>query len=479
MNPFLAKPLKKVQGQGPPQLKNSSQEHRPSKYMNPPKNVKASNAEKKAMNEIQKIRNQSPRDKNAKSNNINVINRFKEEEANPKTEKVFESELNKEEKPVELKKEKQANQIKQENTNSKYFANNKKNNINSNLKVETNINFLIPFDSSKLHFNNNDEVLEYLKNKIKEGSIKNVIQKLELKKNDFTGFTLSKKNLGYTIYEIEMEDDIEKINETIKKQRVEIKNKPIEIRYIGIGPLKKDKDNVVEEKKNATKNNDSLIQAMKKKTLERIEKNDAKKNEKVNNEIKNLQNKIGKQKEELKNAENEKDFMFKNKTTAKSQNKLDSSSVDNRRQSGVKKGELKYSNTKKEEEEVVPEVLKKKISTEESQRKMSRAYVRFKKAFGNQKEDEKAGEKDRKAPEKSEKIASIAEILKEHIIKPLAEIQEENDLTKPRAGSVGIRQIKIDRGGGERKEEGVAQILQNIPVQKKNVKKPKMAAFVQ
>lgn len=476
MNPFLAKPLKKVQGQGPPQFKNSSQEHRPSKYMNPPKNVKPSNAEKKAMNEIQKIRNQSPRDKNAKSNNINVINRFKEEDTNPKLEKVSESGLNniKEENPVELKK---ANQIKQENTNSK-FANNKKNNVNSNLKVETNINFLIPFDSSKLHFNNNDEVLEYLKNKIKEGSIKNIIQKLELKKNDFTGFTLSKKNLGYTIYEIEMEDDIEKINETIKKQRVEIKNKPIEIRYIGVGPLKKDKDNVVEEKKNATKNNDSLIQAMKKKTLERIEKNDAKKNEKVNNEIKNLQSKIGKQKEELKNAENEKDFMFK-KSTAKSQNKLDSSSVDNRRQSGVKKGELKYSNTKKEEEEVVPDVLKKKISAEESQRKMSRAYVRFKKAFGNQKEDEKAGEKDRKAPEKSEKIASIAEILKEHIIKPLAEIQEENDLTKPRAGSVGIRQIKIDRGGGERKEEGVAQILQNIPVQKKNVKKPKIAAFVQ
>ena len=475
MNPFLNKPLKKVQGQGPPQLKNSSQEHRPSKYMNPPKNAKASNAEKKAMNEIQKIRNQSPRDKNAKSNNINIINRFKEEETNPKTERDNESGLN------NIKEEKQANQIKQENTNTKIFANNKKNNINSNLKVVTNINFLIPFDSAKLHFNNNDEVLEYLKNKIKEGSIKNVIQKLELKKNDFTGFTLSKKNLGYTIYEIEMEDDIEKINETIKKQRVEIKNKPIEIRYIGAaGPLKKDKDNVVEEKKNVTnvtKNNDSLIQAMKKKTLERIEKNDAKNNEKVNNEIKNLQNKIGKQKEELKNAENEKDFMFKN-ANAKNQNKSDSSSVDNRRQSGVKKGELKYCHTKKEEE-VVPDVIKKKISAEESQRKMSRAYVRFKKAFGNQKEDEKAGEKDRKPPEKSEKIASIAEILKEHIIKPLAEIQEENDLTKPRAGSVGIRQIKIDRGGGERKEEGVAQILQNIPVQKKNVKKPKMAAFIQ
>ena len=79
------------------------------------------------------------------------------------------------------------------------------------------------------------------------------------------------------------------------------------------------------------------------------------------------------------------------------------------------------------------------------------------------------------------KIQSIAEILKEHIIKPLAEIQEECDISKPRAGSVGVRAIRVDRGEKiERNEgQGVEQIIQNIPVQKKNVKKPKISAFVQ
>ena len=52
-----------------------------------------------------------------------------------------------------------------------------------------------------------------------------------LKKSEFTGFTLSKKNQGYTIYEIEIEEDIEKVNELLKKQKVEIKNKPIELKY--------------------------------------------------------------------------------------------------------------------------------------------------------------------------------------------------------------------------------------------------------
>ena len=47
MNPFLSKPLKKVQQGG--NLKNSSQEHRPSKYINPNlvKTIKTSGIEKK------------------------------------------------------------------------------------------------------------------------------------------------------------------------------------------------------------------------------------------------------------------------------------------------------------------------------------------------------------------------------------------------------------------------------------------------
>ena len=477
MNPFLNKPLKKVQG--PPQLKNSSQEHRPSRYLNPPKMPKGQNAEKKM--DAQKNRNPSPRDKNQRTNNINTISRFNDSDCQGES-----SDKN----LIQIKKGKRTDYIVDDNT--KFFN-------PSSLAIDQNINITIPFDSEKLYFSNNDEILEYIKNKIKEGAIKNVIQKLELKRNDFTGFTLSKKNLGYTIYEIELEEDLEKINESIKKQKVEIKNKLIEIRYAGgpsassassavstSNPFKKekekekDKDRDLEEKKNANafpNKAENLLQAMKMRTMERGEKLENKRNEKVNNEIKNLQKTIQKRKEELKNTEPEKDFILKRdnekKGTIKGQR--ENASVDARRPSGIKKN-IPVNNLKKEEDTSdAKEPIKKKTTAEESQRKMSRAYVRFKKAFSSQKEED-GGEK-----KNTNKIQSIAEILKEHIIKPLAEIQEECDISKPRAGSVGVRAIRVDRGEKiERNEgQGVEQIIQNIPVQKKNVKKPKISAFVQ
>ena len=477
MNPFLNKPLKKVQG--PPQLKNSSQEHRPSKYLNPPKMPKAQNAEKKT--EAQKNRNPSPRDKNQRTNNINIINRFNDSDCQGES-----SDKN----LVQIKKGKKTNYNADDNT--KIFN-------PSSLAIDQNINMTISFDSGKLYFNNNDEILEYIKKKIKEGAIKNVIQKLELKKNDFTGFTLSKKNLGHTIYEIELEEDLEKINESIKKQKVEIKNKLIEIRYAGgpsassatsaastSNPFKKEKekekekDRDLEEKKhlNTLPNKpENLLQEMKMRTMERGVKLENKRNEKVNNEIKSLQNKIQKRKEELKNTEPEKDFILKRdnekKGTIKGQR--ENASVDARRPSGIRKN-MPVNNIKKEEDTSDAKEPEKKKTTEESQKKMSRAYVRFKKAFSSQKEEDGGGEK-----KNQNKIQSLAEILKEHIIKPLAEIQEECDISKPRAGSVGVRAIRVDRGEKIEKTEaqGVAEIIQNIPVQKKNVKKPKISAFVQ
>ena len=73
MNPFLSKPLKKVQlGSN---IKNSSQEHRPSKIINPniSRNPKIFAVEKK-ITDTQKIKNPSPKDKNTKKiNNINLI----------------------------------------------------------------------------------------------------------------------------------------------------------------------------------------------------------------------------------------------------------------------------------------------------------------------------------------------------------------------------------------------------------------------
>ena len=38
---------------------------------------------------------------------------------------------------------------------------------------------------NNLIFKNNDEIIDYIKNQMKEGKIKNILQKLELKKNDY------------------------------------------------------------------------------------------------------------------------------------------------------------------------------------------------------------------------------------------------------------------------------------------------------
>ena len=481
MNPFLAKPLKKVQQGG--NLKNASQEHRPSKYINPNlvKNIKASGVEKKNI-DSQKIKNSSPRDKNIK-NNINIIN-----VNNPVKEEEKKIISNSQQSNIEInnKEEIITDELKKIKNEEKKVNNSPK--INS-LKIEKNIKFMYPKIKTDniLIFKNNDEIIDYIKNQIKEGKIKNILQKLELKKNDFTGFTLSKKNQGYTIYEIEFEDDIEKINESIKKQKVEINKKQVELKYVKETeqtPIKSDKNiknekneiKETKEKKVVTENKkqENLIHAMKNKTLERETVN--LKNDKINSDIKNLQSKIHKQKQELRKAENENDYIKKEaekKAAIRASNKMNFNNVqiDNdirskRRESGLK---LKINEKKIEENGPVntmpnanekPE--KKKMSAEENQRRVSRAYVRFKKAFSSQKKEEDKG------PGNSEKIQSLAAILQEHIIKPLAEIQEENEGKQIRGGSVECRSIK---------PEGMAELLENAPVQKKNIKKPKNANF--
>lgn len=455
MNPFLAKPLKRVQAPAAPNLKNSSQEHRPSKVLIP-KNTKPGNLDKKTA-DPQKLKNPSPgREKNTKSNNISVINKFSKEEERITTDPGIPNNIE---------------------NKAKIFT-------PSNLKIDKNIKMTFPKTTNKLIFDTEDDIFEYLRIRLKDGKIKNIIQKLDLKKSDFTGFTLAKKNQGFTIYEIEFEEDLDKINEAIKKQKIEINKKPIEIRYVGGGGVAPSKKNI--EVKDKDKNIDNkkpenLIHAMKNKTLERVEREGMIKNEKVNNEIKNLQNKIFKHKEELKNAENENDYIRKEQekkamaaaAALRASTRHSNSSVDSRRIAGGK-----IPNGQKEDESVplnmtnnisnIKDDDKKKMSIEENQKRISKAYVRFKKAFSSQNKDD--DDKNKGKINNSEKIQSLAEILKEHIIKPLAEIQEENDTAKPRAGSVGSRPLK---------NEGIENVLQNIPVQKKNVKKPKIVAFAE
>ena len=90
--------------------------------------------------------------------------------------------------------------------------------------------------------------------------------------------------------------------------------------------------------------------------------------------------------------------------------------------------------------------------------------ARFKKAYSinKGKEEENKGQA---PPGNSHKIQTLAAILQEHIIKPLAEIAQEPNL-RPRGGSVEVRN----------KHQGIAELLENAPIQK-NVKKPKKLNF--
>jgi len=198
MNPFLSKPLKKVSQQStakpsnkpstkpsnkpsavpsnkpsavPSNAPSTRQSHRPSKVSNknmPINSKPASNFSKQQ------------EDQNTKNNNINDTN-------NENTEIQKEIEEEEEKKPI---------LIDGENEDAVDLPREKKMFI-SNMNRERNIEIMCPKSKvEKLEFKNDEEIFEYLKNKIKEGKIKNLSQKLDLKKSEFNGFTLTKKVNG-------------------------------------------------------------------------------------------------------------------------------------------------------------------------------------------------------------------------------------------------------------------------------------------
>lgn len=409
MNPFLSKPLRKVQP-------GNSTEKRSAKAAN-----KNEEKDKKDKNQTQE---ESPA-----NNNINVISVddiVKEEE----------------------KKEEGKNEIENKNM------------FISNIKEERSIEIeYLGIKSDGLVYRNDDEIFEYLKNKIKDGKIENITQKLEIKKSDFTGFTLSKKSNGFTIYEIEVEDNIDKINELLKKQRIEINKKQIEFSYIEdlTQPSKKSSIDIISQQsskkpsvvlnnkiigeKFGNKKPDSLITAMKNKIIEKQAENIKK--DKMNDEIKNLQDKINKYKVDLKKEEEKENII--NKSNRYVLSTLTTMDRPSRRESKI--------NNKMES------------SAKESDRRMSKAYNRFKKAFSSKKDKQEG--KGKINAVNSDKIASLAQMLKDHIIKPLAEIQEEAE-QRPRGGSVEVRKVQPSH---------VEELLENAPVVKKKARKPKAVNF--
>ena len=126
---------------------------------------------------------------------------------------------------------------------------------------------------------------------------------------------------------------------------------------------------------------------------------------------------------------------------------------------------------------VNPTLDDKKTKENQNQKKLSRAYTRFKKTFSQQKDKDNEKTSNTKNNDNnlhsSEKINALALRLKDHIIKPMGEIKEEHGEKKIyRGASVECRKSKIV-------EDNIVKLLENAPVSKKSVKKPKINKFVQ
>ena len=524
-NPFLAKPLKKVNNLNssptkPPQSSkdiNKINEHRASKFINiqsnlknlknindkkPPESQKnlisANQKEINIINNNDNISQEENKSRNGKSEGIkNILKTFNDNQKNKVTSnKTKENKIHKKRVSIErfinpkieenFKKENEIISQKNYNTNNsdqgdenkekkeiqkiqvtikeslfKKGENNKKDNENTpyinNLNRNNNDNIINMPEKIEniISFKNDEEILEYIKCKVRDGKIQNIYEKLELKNNDYSGFSLTKKDKGYTIHEIKIEDDIKKINEEIKSQKIEINNKPVQLIY--------------------TDELESLINIKKEYAcLKEITYINVKDDyEKSTGTV------LPKDKPKNKSIEN-KSVKFE-KNIENKNNKINSYniSVEVNFKSKKKENEIKEKlvpvAAKKPEDEnkfaglgIIPEINDKKAKEIQSQKRVSKAYNRFKKAFSLHKDKE-----NEKNTGNSDKIHSLASMLQEHIIKPLSEIQEENEGGHKmyRGGSVETRQSKIY-------DNNIMKILESAPVTKKHVKKPKFSNFV-
>ena len=355
-NPFLTRALKPIKdsNQGPDKsneshkdIKNIS-EHRASKFINLPNNFKNSKTiytEKKQNEVTTNLNSKSPKnkinlfgykDKGNKNQEgfVSVLNKFISQEKMKKAGEKEESRKFKKRSSVEkyintkiqenFKKNNEIMEPKNFNTNQNDNKEEKKDKNSPNIKIHVttkanlenkvnNINNDSKKENGLIYFKNYDEILEYIKNKVKEGKIENILQKLEIKNNNFTGFSICKKNNGYTTCEIDIEDDIQKINDAFKNQKITIKNKPIKLVYAEENDIKckQGNDNIKESNISKVKNEPDksiVMEKLKDKIKNKALENQNVKDEKMNNEIKNLQDKINKYKEELKENDKENDI---------------------------------------------------------------------------------------------------------------------------------------------------------------------------
>ena len=207
--------------------------------------------------------------------------------------------------------------IKRRNSSSISLNKNLNKIINNNFEIckNENINYIsnIPKEKenqkinqnkekeNKFIFDSENEMIDYIYNKFEEERKKKSYFNRKLR---FTGFVLSKKYKGKNLYDIRIEDNIDKINQQLKDEKVLISDKQVE--FIFLDKEKIDNKNI----NNNDINNNELIEENKQLKLEKekMNKKDIYKNElikKLDNEKQNFIEEIEKLKNEIEELKKE------------------------------------------------------------------------------------------------------------------------------------------------------------------------------
>ena len=191
---------------------------------------------------------------------------------------------------------------KRKNTSSSLISNKSNRKLYCILEIckrdNININSIKECNDNKLCFENENEIIDFINKKYEDEKKKKSYFNKKLR---FTGFVLSKKYKGKNLYDIRIEDDLDKINHQLKEEQVNVNNKQVELKFID--------DKKVENNDNSDITNHNLEEEIQKlkKEYEKLNKKDISKNDliaKLDKEKQNLLEEIEKMKKNIEDLNN-------------------------------------------------------------------------------------------------------------------------------------------------------------------------------
>lgn len=307
-------------------------------------------------------------------------------------------------------------------------------------------------NDGKLSFNNDDEILNYIKKKIKEEK-ENEYYKGKMKYNYFI---LTKKFHGKVLYEIGLENDLNEINNILKKENVEVEHEPVAFitlkelaqlkdtdGYKEIERLKNDNLKLKEEIENLNQENKKL-----QKDIDIMNVQNKKFNNKNNDESEKLKEEIEKLKvenERLKNKLNtQKENLERNTPLVNDNNKLmDELSNLNEKNKEIEH-QLKEKQNLIEEYEYEIKILKEKEKDKDKDKEKEKDKDKEKEADSN--ENKKLIEDNKRLQAEREKFIKYINELNEYDEKVISEYKkvkaqlqieiQKNNMNKNNAATV-------------------------------------------